>query len=190
MRFHLLFHYSDGVGEGYNFIAHLFNLLIYHHILLLLLSLQSRNSGSLLLLQETVKDFKFPLDLCFSILSLGLEKDMIDGCSSTHWLSGTFKVTRCIDGPDSTLTCSAISSQTSFAFLYCCNLSFSGSKAFLSSSCEVNDKVSTPKNRVSLAGGDKLTSQYRNSSCRTFLQALIPVNVMLCYIAPSNWGRM
>lgn len=79
LRFHLLFHYSNGVGERYNFIAHLLNLLVYHHILLILLSLQSRNSGSLLLFQETVKDFKFLLDLCFSVFRLVLERDMIDG---------------------------------------------------------------------------------------------------------------
>lgn len=58
-------------------------------------------------------------------------------------LFGTVKVTWCTDGNDSTLTCSAISSQSTFAFLYSCSFSFKGSSAFFSSSYKVSDRAST-----------------------------------------------
>lgn len=88
--------------------------------------------------------------------------------ASTPRLSRMLKVTFVTDGTDSTLTCSAISSQTIFAFLYSCNFSFKGSNALFNSSYKVSDMTSTLKNKVSLAGGQAVGTMWGFQLPHTF----------------------
>lgn len=110
---------------------------------------------------------QIPLWSVFQYVQLGSGKrhDWWIITASTPWFCSMFIVTFGADGADSTLTCSAISSQTIFAFLYSCNFSFKGSSALLSSSYIVRDRASTHTNKVSLAGGRAVSTLWQAAFC-------------------------